>query len=267
VEFAKRVPLRAVVLGLATALVASLAASGPAHAAPSNPQASVVCDATTNTVTARISGGGFTGGSIPVTVHFDVIAGSYVTATTQGTIPQIGTRVTKQGATSNNTIDVIGYQRAWPSANYRFYTETVRVTVINDNTGWAIVQRDGYCAYDTRTTYTFTCDQANRTIRLDVAGTGYSPNVSTRVVYRHLYEWQIRPGEPGWGTVQPDRYQPVTVGPDGTWSQVGFEATPGETPPVYLYHHFTIRVEEVRNGVPLVIGRGEASCLYNDDRP
>ncbi|MGN9909610.1 hypothetical protein ACTMTJ_18865 [Phytohabitans sp. LJ34] len=259
--------MRARIATLGVLLVAAvLAPAPPASAAPSSPQATVVCDTATNTITARISGGGFTGGSLPVTVHFDVIAGSYVTATAQGTIPQVGTRVTKQAATSDNTIDVVGYQRAWPSAGYRFYTETVRVTVVNDNTGGTIAQRDGYCAYDTRTTYTFTCDQATRTIRLDVAGRGYPPNLAIRVVYTHRYVYQIRPDEPGFGTIFPDRYQPVRVGPDGTWTQVGFEGVAGETPPVYLYHHFTIRVEEVRNGWPLVVGRGEATCLYSDNR-
>jgi hypothetical protein len=241
---------------------AVLAPAQPAGAAVTPLKASVVCDAATDTVTASIVGDAFTEGS-RVTVHFDVIAGTYVSATTQGHIPEKNTRVTKQATVSGGSLSVIGYQRAWPSASYRFYTETVRVTVRDDATGVA-VQREGFCAYDTRTTYTFTCDQATQTLRLVVAGGGYLANAAIRVVYTQSYVSQYRPEDLRWGTTLPEKGYGVRVAADGSWSHVGYEARAGATPPHYLYVHFGVRIEQYYDGMPLVVGRGEASCLYND---
>lgn len=77
-------------------------------------------------------------------------------------------------------------------------------------------------------------------------------------------ETACRPEDLRWGTTFPDKSYGVPTAADGSWSHVGYEAKASDPPPHYLYTHFSVRIEQTYNGAPLIVGRGEATCLYSD---
>lgn len=255
-----RRPVLALAAAAAT-VTAMLTGAGPA-AAGTTFRSAIGCDSTTDTITAGVSGGSLTPG-LRVNVEFLVQSGSFVTAATQGSIPQRGQTVTVPAvAAADGSVSATGYSRAWPSGSYLFYTETVSATVRN-TAGAFLMSSSATCFRDVRTTVTLSCDPQAHTITAATAGTGYTrtylgsvrveyTTVTTRQATRDSLRWR------GYNTMPPDFSYNARV-TAGAWSDAGYvHNVTGD--PYYLDEALTVLVRD--NG--LLVGRGEAGCVYAD---
>jgi hypothetical protein len=261
--------VRTLLLGVVVAGSVLLAPAGVADAATGKVQAVVTCDPTTNTITASVSSGaGWFAPNSPVTVEFQVYAGSYVTtAGTSGMIPT-GSRTTVAATTAaDGSLSVTGYTRSWQAANYLFYTETARVTVRNGAGQW-MYERDGTCTHDLRTTVTLDCDREAHTITARAAGVNYRANGTVRVSYLYSTTSQASAGSPRFtSSYAPYPYatpHTVTASAAGTWSDVGYVIKYPTGDPYYLDQRLQVEVRDGSTG--WVVGRGSAYCLYADQR-
>jgi hypothetical protein len=254
-------------LTVATVTLSGVGSLGAGTAAAATPlTASITCDSATNTISTRLTG--TLAPNFSYTMKFTVWSGSQVT--TAGTIsglPAWNTSVSVPVTTgSNPDVDVAGYTRSWPAANYVFYTETVRVSVLNSS-GGEITWRQGTCVRDLRTTVDLTCDQEAHTITATATGAGFARR-PTRAEYAYGYTYQPTADSLAF-TLQPsstpDVVHSVPVSESGTWSDVGFVHQEGDDEPYFLSENVVVWVRDVWSNLP--VGQGTASCVYADHRP
>ncbi|GAA1585499.1 hypothetical protein GCM10009789_43900 [Kribbella sancticallisti] len=259
--------VRRITATIVTAVVALLTSSvlttGPAAAA--GPLiASIDCEASINRISTKATGGRFKPG-YAFSVDFLVKQGSYVTSTAQGTIPARGSRTTVAAVSgADGTISVNGYSRAWSASDYEFYTETVRVEV-RDSSG-IVASVEASCARDLRTTTLLSCNPETGEITATASGTGFSRNASLNLAYRYNRTWKYV-GDPGYWS-GPHSSTPAvthTVRPvDGAWSDTGYvHSVPANLE--YLSETVTLTVYDANTS--LVVGSGQATCVYVDNRP
>ncbi len=254
-------------LAMGAALVATLvplvSSAGPA-AAGTRLRPAILCDAATNTISTGVSGGILVPNRA-VRVVFRVQYGSYVTVSgSQGVIPQNGSTTTVPAVTTaNGTVDATGYRRSWPARIYTFYTETVYVSITN-TTGGQLVSGSATCTRDLRTKVSLTCDQQAHTITARATGTRYPQPSRVRIEYTTTSTWQATADSPRWTGVnlQPPDFVHYATTSGGAWSDLGYVHTFARDP---YYMAETLRVT-IRSDWGMVIGRGEASCVYADRR-
>ncbi|GAA1585327.1 hypothetical protein GCM10009789_43720 [Kribbella sancticallisti] len=260
--------VRRITATIVTAVVALLTSSvlttGPAAAAAGPLIASIDCDASINRISTKATGGRFRSG-YAFSVDFVVKQGSYVTSSAQGTIPARGSRTTVAAVSgADGTISVDGYSRAWSASDYDFYTETVRVEV-RDSSG-IVASAEGSCARDLRTTTLINCNPVTGEISTTASGTGFSRNASLNLAYSYNRTWKYV-GSPGYWSGPHSSTPPVThtVRPvDGAWSDTGYvHSVPSNLE--YLSETVTLTVYDANTS--LVVGSGQATCVYVDNRP
>jgi hypothetical protein len=230
---------------------------------------SLTCDAVGNTITAQASGNNVAGARLSVT--FQVVGGSYATATTDGFIAAYG-----QQATASATVDAAGawsatgYTRPWPATDYLFYTEKVRVTARNPATGAQWGPIDESCYRDVRTTVNAACDTGTHTINVNASAVQYArpPVVSVRY-YRVKSYWQANANDPWFiGSYPQDPpivSRSVRPNADGTWSDPGYSQAGSAG--YYGALEFVVEVWKTGAAPTYLIGRGQVLCVYADERP
>jgi hypothetical protein len=261
--------IRSVLLALTVATgtlsvgVGSLGAGTASAATPLT--ASITCDSATDTISTRLTGTLVS--NFSYVMKFQVLNGSQVT--TDGAINSIaakGSSVSVPVTTGTNPdVDVAGYTRSWPAEDYAFYTETVRVFVLNSS-GGQITYRDATCVRDMRTTVNLICDQEAHTITATAAGVGFPTQRPVRAAYTWTSTQQSTAGGPTFtrqslGT--PDVVHSVTVPESGAWSDVGY-VQQITSDPYYLSEKVVVWVRDVFSNLP--VGQGTASCVYADHR-
>jgi hypothetical protein len=253
-------------LTAAAATLSGVGSLGTGTAAAATPlTATITCDSATNTISTRL-----TGTLVPnfsYTMKFTVWSGSQVTtAGTIGGLPALGTSVSVPVTTrSNPDVDVAGYTRSWPAANYVFYTETVRVSVLNSS-GGEITWRQGTCIHDLRTKVRLTCDQEAHTITATAEGANFARR-PTRAEYTFTATSQATADSPAFTrqpSSTPDVVHSVPVSESGAWSDAGYvHQVSGD--PYFLREGVVVWVRDVWSNLP--VGQGTASCVYADHRP
>lgn len=260
--------LRRITATIMTAVIAlftsSVLTTGPAAAAAGPLIASIDCDASINQISTKVTGGRFRPG-YAFSVDFVVKQGSYVTSSAQGTIPARGSRtVVAAVSRADGTIFVNGYSRAWSASDYLFYTETVRVEV-RDSVG-IVASAEASCTRDLRTTTLLNCNPETGEISATATGTGFSRNTSLNLAYRYNRTWKYV-GDPSYWNGPHASTPPVThsVRPvDGAWSDTGYvHSVPANLE--YLSETVTLTVYDANTS--LVVGSGQATCVYVDNRP
>jgi hypothetical protein len=256
---------RLLVTGLVVGVVGALLSAGPAAAA-TRPTVKINCDSRLNWINTSISGGaGYFTPNFPFQVEFRVAYGSYVTASTLSTIPAIGsTRTVGATTAADGSISAVGYGRGWPISSDLFYTETLRVTLRN-NAGGEVWRDEATCTRDLRTVVTLTCDRQAHTVTAQTTGTRYNtPRPSpVRVEYTTEIVNQQTADSPGFGTVGPAGTHPATPDSTGAFADTGFVHPVSDPDPYYHSERVWVAVRDV-SGV--IVGRGDAACLYIDQR-
>ncbi|TYK44061.1 hypothetical protein [Actinomadura decatromicini] len=238
--------------------------TGTANAAPL--KASITCDSASNRISTRL-----TGALVPnftYTVKFTVWTGSRVT--TGGAIsslPELGSSVSVPMTTgSDPNVDVAGYTRSWNAADYAYYGETVRVTVLNPN-GGTVAERDASCSQDKRVTVQLRCAPEAHTVTATTAGVNFLGNRSVWTEY--VYSTTSQSSADGLRFTRhnisgrPDVTHSVTVPESGQWSDTGYvHELSGD--PYYYDETVTVIVRDRLSN--LVVGQGTAYCVYADNR-
>jgi hypothetical protein len=263
------VRLRAILLALATAGAATLVSAAPASAVV-RPSVVVACDEAAGTVTARMTGGsGYFWPNLPVTVELSYLRGSYVRAGLVGAPAQQAPVRVNTTTGPDGSFAVGGYARSWPdAASYAFYTETVRATVTNRNTGQVVFTSDGTCTVERRTTVTLACDPATNTISARASGVRYleretaqdPPVARVTVTYDVTATRQPNRNDPGFRSTYTAATHTVPV-VDGAWSDTGYTRSLAEG---FYYARDDLRVTVTMGRLSWVVGHGEASCEYRD---
>jgi hypothetical protein len=248
---------------LLVALAALLAPVGSANAATPL-TATLTCDETTGTISARLSGAALTMvKGTPVIVDFTVVAGSSVTTGgTSAQDPDLGKRLASVPTTigSDWTVNVNGYTKAWNPAAYSFFTETVRVTFRTaDGTQQYTGYRDGTCTYDTRTHLTLTCDPSTNTFAARLEGQNFTPGQQLKVEYYNTPVSQDTADSLRWTTsAYLAAQQNFTAADNGSWTNTAYTQT--VSPHYYL--SYDVRAEVKEQTTNRIVARATAYCLY-----
>jgi hypothetical protein len=233
-------------------------------------KASIVCDSTTNTISTSVSGGaGYFTPNMPVNVRFLVYSGTYVTETAEGIVSAVGSSITVPTTTAaDGSVSIAGYTRSWQASDYVFYTETVKVSVLNTS-GAELGSSQATCTRDLRTTVTLDCDPEAHTITARSAGVGFTQMDwagSVRVEYLYSTTNQPAPGYPTFTSslaLYPNGVHYPTTTETGSWSDLGYVQTI-TTDPYYYSETVVVVVRDRANSY--IIGSGSASCVYADHR-
>ncbi|GAA1676985.1 hypothetical protein ACFTSF_21055 [Kribbella sp. NPDC056951] len=254
----------AAVPAAAAGLLLSLLTVVPASAATNGFRAWITCDPATNTIRTGVTGVGSVAANWPVKVDFKVESGYSATATTSAKIPAFGTTTTVSGKSdADGNLTVAGYQRSFPISSNLFYTEKVVATVKNLS-GDFLAERSAYCAYDTRTKVTLSCDEEASTITAAVEGAQYNEPQPSGLEIKYEYETtaKSRTNEPVFGTARYLRATHRRSAVDGAFSDVGWTDTITYRPPgVYGTRTVWVTVRSPYTGMTL--GSGTASCDYS----
>jgi hypothetical protein len=266
--------LSALLLASTVAVTTLLVPAQPSSAAPAGTslEVSIICDAATNTVRVSASAGtGVWAASWPLTITFQRTGGSYATATGNGQLPWSQDKVTVPVTTSETgTWSATGYTHAWAADDYLFYSENVRVAVVEPTTGREATWRDESCMRDLRTTVSFACDPETNSINVHASGIQFTDASRITVKYYITQTWtRGSANDPGftggplgnWPSY-PDRSVPITISADGSWSDPGYITTGRDL----YYGAYQFRVEVWVYGA-YSIGRGDGLCVYADKRP
>ncbi|TDD70564.1 hypothetical protein E1293_34685 [Actinomadura darangshiensis] len=253
---------RTITVLLLGVLAALLSPVGAANAATPL-TATITCDRTANTISARLSGNASTmPAGRAVIVDFTVLTGSSVTiGGTSAALPDVGRRLASVPATvgSDWSLNVDGYTKPWNAADYSFYTETVRVS-LRAPTGEQLGNRtDGTCTYDTRTQLALTCDPATNTFAARLEGENFTPGQPLKVRYYNKPVFQATADGIRWTTTPYlTAEQDFTPSADGTWVNTAYAET--VTPHYYLSYDVRADVTERQTG--RIVARATAYCLY-----
>jgi hypothetical protein len=232
--------------------------------------AGVTCDGATRTVTARLSGVGFVP-NWPVTLKFETTpGGSYVTRAAPAT-PALITKtsaVVSAVSDASGNLDVVGYVHGFAADDLLYYGEAVTVSYQTPSGGWGSLRSSVPCTFDRRTTLTYDCDQAQHTITARMSGVGFVPGRRPRIGYTLTSEAWRQP-DVGFRTTYPTVNHTVTVGADGTWSDIGYTSTVDEKDLYYLFDQLDAEVTDTyapNSNFTLPVGRASTSCVYLDRR-
>jgi len=253
---------------LAGALTAAAVATPTATAQAAAPQpfrAVVTCDATTNTFTVGTVGGSPFLPNQPIKVEFQTLRGSYVTAAgTEDGIYSGSTTTIPATAGPDGNLTMTGIRRAWPAANYVFYTEVVKVTARNAQ-NQVLNSSEGSCFYDLRTTVTITCDPVARTITASAAGARYLGQRPLTIEYKRTTVRQATKNSGQWiGTGHHAATHQTTTTAAGDWSDIGYSHPFGDNYHLSDEVDVSVSARVVTGGWSrhVVIGRGTAKCEY-----
>jgi hypothetical protein len=256
----------------ALAAATAVATGAPARAAVPSFQAVVTCDRATDTVTTGTTGGRAIVPGTPVRVDFRFRSGTAVRSRVIEPVPAVPPVSANATVAADGTLTTTGYTRAWQSASYEFWTETVDVSVYHRTTGQLITTRQATCTADTRTEVTLECDPVARTVTARARGTGYPeresatypPFGSVYVRWFVVTTWQLTEDGERWTSQvlgpSPD-YTHAAPLTGGAWSDLGHQRQLARD---YHYYAEKVRVEVVSGHHRRVIGGGTASCVYAD---
>lgn len=251
--------LRTLLAAAAVATATVLVPTAAQAAAPFDVQ--VRCDAATNTISVGTTGGSFLPNQ-PVTVQFETTGGSWSTGPAAGLV-QRGPKVSVPATTGQfGALVVTGPSKAWPSANYVFYTETVKATVLNTQGQW-LHERTRSCTYDLRTTVTVSCDGGR--ITAAAAGTRYDTERQLSVAYYSTRSFQSVAGGLRFTTGPNLVTRRDVVSSAGSWSDTGYTAQFPATS-YYLSETVDVEVSALVNVndwfIRVPVGKGTASCVH-----
>ncbi|MEU6074902.1 hypothetical protein [Micromonospora sp. NPDC047074] len=264
--------IRGTLAALALIAATALAPSPAAHAAIGPLKATLTCDPTTETIRATATGGGY-GPNRALRAVFRLVDGSYATEAAAAPIAGLGTQSTVSFTTdATGRYEVTGDEKSWPAEGYLFYSERVRVTIVDPTTGYELVWKNISCTHDVRTTYTAECDPVTHTAVIRADGQHYPAQRTLRVRYFpvRLLSQPVA-NDPGWETFWPEDEPPrrsvqVPVSAEGTWSEPGHTFTDRAG----YYAEWDWRIEvwaTASNGQQLLVGRGFVTCVTADQRP
>ena len=247
----------------------------PAAAQAATPplRANITCDSQTGAVKTWASGTLFTPGTppAPVTVEFQRRGGTVITATTSAPLVSAPVPlVVKTTSTSSGEVNATGYKTTFNPVTSLYYREKLVVTFKNA-AGATLTTREATCDHDRRTTVTLTCDPAQGTVTVAVAGVNGQAGSANgagrpaRVGYRFARTVQHDANDPrfrsellgpGW-----DFEHRITQAADGTWSDPAFVDATITSDPYYYAEELTVSVLDTYGAV---VGWGTAQCTLFD---